>query len=166
MTVGAHMRFEKRRLNKVDKDSMIQLLTHPSVQRHMPLSTSSFGEKEYATFIAAKEKIWEKHGFGPSAYFVDDQFIGWAGIQPDEGDDFEIAIVLSPQYWGYGKQIYKELIQYAFAELKLPSVTILFPPSRTRIKGILKAGFIEEGEVLIDGERFFRYRLINKFTNQ
>lgn len=156
------MHFEKRGLNKVDKDLMIRLLSHPSIQRHMPLSSSSFGEKEYNAFIAAKEKIWKEHGFGPSAYFVDDQFIGWAGIQPDDGDDFEIAIVLDPQYWGYGKQIFKELIQYAFSELKLHSVMILFPPTRTRIKGILKAGFIQEGEVLIDDERFFRYRLTNR----
>ena len=154
--------FKKNRFNKVDKNLMIQLLTHPLVQRHMPLSSSSFGEKEYNAFIIAKEKIWEAHGFGPSAYFVDNQFIGWAGIQPDEGDDFEIAIVIHPQYWGYGRQIYKELIQYAFSELKLHSVTVLFPPSRTRIRGILKAGFVEEGETFIDGERFFRYRLTNK----
>lgn len=35
--------FEKRRLNKVDKDLMIQLLTHPLVQRHMPLSSVIMG---------------------------------------------------------------------------------------------------------------------------
>lgn len=156
------MQFEKRKLNEVDKDLIIQLLTHPSVQRHMPLSSESFGEKEYDAFIAAKAKIWEEHGFGPSAYFVDGVFIGWAGIQPDEGDDFEIAIVLEPKSWGYGRQIYQDLIQQAFVELNLNSITILFPPSRTRIKGIFKAGFIEEGEVLIESERFIRYRLTNK----
>jgi [ribosomal protein S5]-alanine N-acetyltransferase len=41
----------------------------------------------------------------------------------------------------------------------LESVTILFPPTRTRIKGILRLGFQEDGEVEIEGERFIRYRL-------
>jgi hypothetical protein len=38
-------------------------------------------------------------------------------------------------------------------------VTILLPPSRTRVKGVLRLGFVPDGEVDIDGERFVRYRL-------
>ena len=72
-----------------------------------------------------------------------------------------MALVLSPSYWGYGKRIYNDLIKEAFIELNLPSITILFPPSRKRIKGILRAGFIEENRTDIDGECFVRYRLNN-----
>jgi hypothetical protein len=42
----------------------------------------------------------------------------------------------------------------------IQSVTILFPPSRTRIKGILKLGFQPDGEVMYGEERFIRYRLL------
>lgn len=156
------MQFIKRRLKDIDKEKIIQLLTHSLVKRHMPLSSTHFGEEEYVDFITAKEQIWEEHGFGPEGYFVDDVFIGWAGLQPDEGDDFEIAIVLVPEQWGYGRHIYKELVEFAFIRLKLKSVVIYFPPSRTRIKGIFKAGFIRDGENVIDGKRFMRYRLWNK----
>jgi ribosomal-protein-alanine N-acetyltransferase len=41
----------------------------------------------------------------------------------------------------------------------LRSVTILFPPTRTRVKGILRLGFQPDGEVQVGGERFIRYRL-------
>ena len=41
----------------------------------------------------------------------------------------------------------------------LDSVTILFSPTRTRIKGILRLGFQPDGEVEIAGEKFIRYRL-------
>ena len=33
------------------------------------------------------------------------------------------------------------------------------PSSRTRIKGIFRAGFVKEGEMFFDGENFIRYRL-------
>jgi hypothetical protein len=52
-----------------------------------------------------------------------------------------------------GKMIYEEIIRRA------ESVTILFPPTRTRIKGILRLGFQPGGEVEVGGERFIRYRL-------
>lgn len=155
------MLFRKKRLNQIEKHLIINLLTDSAVKRHMPLSSERFGDKEYIDFITAKEKIWQEYGFGPSGYFVEDQFIGWAGLQPDEGDDFEVAIVLDPRYWGYGIQIYKELIKFAFDTLNLNSVTILFPPSRTRIKAILREGFIKENEVLFNDELFIRYRLVN-----
>jgi hypothetical protein len=41
----------------------------------------------------------------------------------------------------------------------LDSVTILFPPSRTRIKGIFRLGFEPDGELEVGGEKFIRYRL-------
>jgi hypothetical protein len=68
---------------------------------------------------------------------------------------------LFPGSWGYGRYLYNDLIQEAFSDLHLESVTILFPPSRTRIKWIFKAGFIEEGQVVIDGKSFIRFRLKN-----
>lgn len=154
------MHIEKKRLKLVDKNLIIKLLNDPLIKRHMPLSAESFDEKNYQEFIASKEAIWEKFGFGPCAYFVNNEFIGWGGIQPDE-EDFELALVLAPAYWGYGRQLYNDLIHQAFVELNLDSVTILFPPSRTRIKWILKAGFVEEDRLDIDGECFIRFRLVN-----
>lgn len=158
------MYIEKKKLNLVDKDLIIKLLNDPQVKHHMPLSADCFDEKHYNDFIAAKEAIWEEFGFGPSAYFVNNEFIGWGGIQPYE-EDFELALVLSPAYWGHGRQLYDDLIKQAFGELRLDSVIILFPPSRTRIKAIFKTGFVEEGMVYIDGECFTRFRLMNPKTN-
>ncbi|MDR3501688.1 MAG: GNAT family N-acetyltransferase [Legionella sp.] len=154
------MHIERRKLQDVDKQLIMQLLNDPMIKRHMPLSVENFDEKQYIKFIEAKESIWNEFGFGPWAYFIDEQFVGWGGIQPDEGD-FELALVLSPDAWGYGRHLYNNLIEEAFTELHLSSVTILFPPSRTKIKWIFKVGFIEEDRVLIDGKRFIRFRLNN-----
>lgn len=158
------MHIEKRKLQDVDKNLIIQLLNDPLVKRHMPLSIDNFDEKQYVNFIEAKEAIWKNFGFGPWAYFIDGKFVGWGGIQPDE-DDFELALVLSPDFWGYGRYLYNDLIHEAFSELHLESVTILFPLSRTKIKWIFKAGFVEEDQVVIDGKCFIRFRLNNPGIN-
>jgi [ribosomal protein S5]-alanine N-acetyltransferase len=152
------MKIVKKRLPEIDKSQIIQLCNNPLVRKHMPLAEGSFDENSYAEFITAKEKIWEECGYGPWAYILDGQFIGWGGLQP-EHDDVEVVLVLHPNYWGYGKRIVQDLIHDAFENLKLSSVIILFPPSRTRIKVILKLGFQQEDEIEIEGKTFVRYRL-------
>lgn len=96
--------------------------------------------------------------FRTVGFLIDGKFAGWGGLQP-EGDDADLGLVLHPDYWGYGKAIYEEIIRRAFEEMGFESVIILFPPSRTRIKGILRLGFAPDGEVEIAGERFNRFRL-------
>lgn len=152
------MRLEKKRLPEIDKQLIIQLCNNPLVRKHMPLAVSYFDENEYDKFIVAKEKIWAEYGYGPLAYLIDGNFIGWGGLQPEDGD-VEIALVLLPKYWGLGTRITQEIIKFAFDTIKLKSVIILFPHSRARIKGIIKMGFQKEDEIEIEGEYFIRYRL-------
>jgi ribosomal-protein-alanine N-acetyltransferase len=89
---------------------------------------------------------------------IDGKFAGWGGLQYEDGDA-DLGLVLYPDYWGTGKIIYEEIIRRAFGEMGLESVTILFPPSRTRVKGILRLGFQLDGEVELYGEQFIRYKL-------
>jgi hypothetical protein len=46
------------------------------------------------------------------------------------------------------------VIARAFGPMNLHSVTVLFLPTRTRIRGILRLGFVPDGEAEIGGERF------------
>ena len=152
------MRLEFKRMSEVDNAEYIALNLNPLVRRQMPLTGGSFGEKECQEWVASKEKQWDEHGYGPWAFIIDGKFAGWGGLQYENGDA-DLGLVLHPDYWGTGKVIYEEIIKRAFGEMKLESVTILLPPSRIRIKGILRLGFREDGEVEIEGERFIRYRL-------
>lgn len=124
----------------------------------MPLTTDDFDEEACREWIRGKEWMWEEHGFGPWAFIVDGKFAGWGGLQPEEGEA-DLGVVLHPDYWGAGRMIYEEIIRRAFGEMGFESVIILFPPTRTRIKGILRLGFKPDGEMEIGGERFIRYRL-------
>ena len=158
------MKIECKRLNDINKSEIIELLNHPLVLRHMPLVKDCFDDAAYDVFILAKEKLWTDHGYGPLAFVVDGKFIGWGGLQYEEGDA-DLALVLHPNYWGIGKSIYEIIIKKAFVDMGLESITALLPPSRKSIKGLKKLGFQPDGELTINNERFFRYRLYSKRCN-
>jgi RimJ/RimL family protein N-acetyltransferase len=149
-----------KKLSDVDHADIVALMNDPRVRRQMPLTSDTFSEADARNFVAAKERLWEEHGYGPWAFVIDGTFAGWGGLQPEHGDA-DLALVLHPRFWGTGKRIYDEIIRRAFGDMGFESVTILFPPSRTRIKGIRRLGFVEDGEVEIGGERFIRYCLYN-----
>ena len=152
------MHIEFKRLTEVDKSEIVELMNNPLVRRHMPLTKDNFSESDCDRFIAAKEQLWAEYGYGPWAFVVDDQFVGWGGIQP-EGEEADLGLVLHPDHWGLGQALYDEIIERAFGEMGFESVTVLFPPTRTRIKGLLRLGFKQDGELEVGGERFIRYRL-------
>ena len=147
-----------KRLSEVDPRFIIELLNDPAVRRHLPLARGNFGPAECEKFVAAKEQIWQQNGYGPWAFVIGDEFIGWGGLQP-EGDDVDVGLVLRPSYWGAGRVLYERIIAYAFGELGLGSVIALLPPSRKRVAGMRRLGFCRDGEVTLEGERFLRYRL-------
>ena len=147
-----------KRLSEVDPKAIIELVSDPAVRRHLPLARGRFGPSECERFVAAKERIWEDNGYGPWAFFVGDEFIGWGGLQP-EGDDVDAGLVLRRSHWGAGWVLYKRIIAYAFGELGLGSVIALLPPSRKRVAGMKRLGFRRDGEVILEDECFLRYRL-------
>ena len=151
------MNIEFRRLTEVDKSEVIDLMNNPLVRRHMPLATGNFDNAAYKAFIADKEQLWKEHGYGPWAFYVDGKFVGWGGLQYEQGDA-DLALILHPDYWGLGKAIYQEIVKRAFGEMGFKSITVLFPPSRTRIKGLFYLGFKPDGELMVKGKRFLRFR--------
>lgn len=134
-------------------------MNDPRVRRQMPLTGDNFDEADCADFIASKEQLWAEHGYGPWAILVDGSFAGRGGLQWENGDA-DLGLVLLPAYWGLGRTLYGMILERAFGEMGFDSVTVLLPPSRTRIKGLSRLGFKPDGETLIEGERFLRYRLM------
>lgn len=152
------MQITLARLSDIDPAEIVALLTHPLVRRHMPLADAEMSLDEARAWAEAKDRQWVENGYGPWAFLVNGEFVGWGGLQ-DEGGVPDLGLVLHPAHWGKGRAIAEEIIRRAFGELGFESLTILLPPSRTRVKGVLRLGFVPDGEVEIDGERFLRYRL-------
>jgi [ribosomal protein S5]-alanine N-acetyltransferase len=152
------MHLEFKRLSDINISDIIAVNTNPLVLRQMPLSGDNWEESEWMEWVEGKEKQWEEHGYGPWAFIIDGKFAGWGGLQYENGDA-DLGLVLHPDFWGTGRIIFNEIINRAFGEMGFESITILFPPTRTRIKGILRLGFQLDGEVELYGEKFIRYRL-------
>lgn len=152
------MILEFKRLTEVDLADIISLNNNPDVLRQMPLASANFDLVKANEWVQQKDAKWKQHGYGPWAFVIDQHFAGWGGLQYEEGDA-DLALVLHPQFWGNGKAIYQEIVKRAFTSLGLDSITILLPPSRTRIKGIFRLGFQPDGELDIEGVRFLRFRL-------
>lgn len=152
------MNLELKRLTDVPKQEIINLMNLDLVRRQMPLLKGYFGEGECGKFLAAKERLWSEFGYGPWAFVINGSFAGWGGLQPENGEA-DLAMVLHPDYWGFGKKIYREIIDRAFGEMGMQSVTILLPLTRTRVKALDRLGFKAEGILEMHGESFVRYRL-------
>ena len=154
-----------RRLSEIDPAEIIALMNDSKVRRHLPRANGHFGPAECERFVEGKEKMWHQHGFGPWAFVQNDEFIGWGGLQP-EGNDADIALVLRPQSWGVGRRLYEMIVSFAFQDLGLDSAIAILPLTRSRGGGLQRLGFEPDGEALIAGERFVRFRLHRRQLRQ
>ncbi|PIK13500.1 GNAT family N-acetyltransferase [Halobacteriovorax sp. JY17] len=144
-------------LFEVKEQEIVDLMNNNMVKKHMPLLNKGFSAEDCKTFLKSKKEIWDEHGYGPWAFLIDDKFAGWGGLQPENGEA-DFALVLHPKYWGYGKKIFNKIKNWAFNEIDIETITALFPPGRTNSKAIKHLGFIDDGELTIDGELFLRFR--------
>ncbi|MGR9087169.1 MAG: GNAT family N-acetyltransferase [Gammaproteobacteria bacterium] len=145
-------------LGEVGFADIIALHNNPRVLRHLPLAGGTFDESECKKWVESKVIQWEDNGYGPWGILINGVFAGWGGLQLEMGDA-DLALVLSPEHWGYGRIVYQKIIKIAFEEMGFESVTALLPPSRVRANGMLRLGFQSDGQVRISESLFYRYRL-------
>ena len=70
--------------------------------------------------------MWKENGFGPWAFTLDDEFIGWGDLQL-EGDDVDVGLVLSRKYWGAGPTLYRRILTHAFKNSALTLLLLFYP---------------------------------------
>lgn len=145
-------------LDEIPKQQLIDLMNNRAVARYLPLLTTTFTQDSCEAFLKAKRDLWKRHGFGPWAFLINGQFAGWGGLQPEEGEA-DFALVLHPDFWGWGLKIFRKIKHQAFEEMGLSSITALLPPERHNKKSIHRLGFIKDNELLIDSTPFVQYRL-------
>ncbi|WP_240754376.1 GNAT family N-acetyltransferase [Lampropedia aestuarii] len=133
------------------------LLKHPDVIRHMPLADTNWDEAAIAAWAQGKDTQWKENGYGPLAIRMDGQFAGWGGFQQEDGEA-DFALVLFPEYWGQGSQIFHHFMRCRTA-LGIETVSVLLPPSRLRTRGLKRLGFEHVADVLHAGQRFHKFRV-------
>lgn len=144
-------------LSEIPAAELLALLTDPDVRRHMPLAGDNWDAEGAANWARAKDAQWQENGYGPWAIRIDGTFAGWGGFQK-EGDEADLGLVLLPGLWGHGAAIFRELVRRG-AEMQLRNVTIMLPPSRVRLKGLVRLGFEPAGQLDYAGQRFLKFRL-------
>ena len=146
------------RLPHVDTQALMSLMNDEAVRRHLPLAKGAFTVESCEQFVEEKERMWREVGYGPWAILRNRKFVGWGGLQP-EGDDVDIALVLSPDSWGIGRALFQYFLSMAFHEHQVESVVSLLPETRTRGGGLTRLGFERDGTAEVGGVRFAKFRL-------
>lgn len=146
-------------LSEVKEEHIIALMNNKMVGKQLPLLGEGFTVENCRAFLKAKNQLWDEYGFGPWAFLINGEFAGWGGLQPELGEA-DFALVLHPKYWGWGRKIFIKIRDQAFNEMNLNSITALLPPSRLNSKAIKRLGFVDDGQLTIDGALFRRFRLV------
>ena len=87
-------------------------------------------------WIEGKVKTDTIHGCRIRVVFIGGVLAGWCGIQPDD-NGFELAIVISQKFWGFGISIFKTLMCWA-KELDHKEVLFHLLESRPEYKALNK----------------------------
>lgn len=145
-------------LHEVKEEQIIDLMNNEQVGRQLPLLGDGFSRENCRAFLTAKKQLWNKHGFGPWAFLIHGEFAGWGGLQAEQGEA-DFALVLHPRFWGWGRKIFNKIKDQAFSQMELDSITILLPPSRPNSKAVTRFGFVAEGQMIVGGEVFSKFRL-------
>lgn len=152
------MHLEFAPLPDIPAADLAALLNDKDVRRHMPLSDAHTTAAQAREWALAKDAQWAQNGYGPWAIRIDGRFAGWGGFQK-EGEDVDLGLVLLPEYWGRGSAIHEAMLARGFGEFGFESVTILLPPSRVRLKSLMRLGYRPEGQIEYGGHSFLKFRL-------
>jgi [ribosomal protein S5]-alanine N-acetyltransferase len=150
-------------LSEIKEEQIIDLMNYEQVGNHLPLLIGAFSKDDCKTFLKAKQKLWDEHGYGPWAFLIKGEFAGWGGFQPEHGDA-DFALILYPKFWGWGRKIFNKVKDHAFNQMNLNSITILLPPSRPNSKAITRLGFHEDSQLVINGALFIKFRLLKSVS--
>lgn len=147
---------ELRPLRSAPRAVVIAQMNDARVRRHLPLASGTFDDAAYEGFIEGKEALWDDHGYGPWAIFLDDQYAGWGGLQPDDSEA-ELALVLCPWAFGQGANIAKHIIAWGFERRDFDQILVYLPLSRDCDSFLKRNGFSPDGCITIGDVVFTRY---------
>ena len=146
------------RLPDIAPEAILAHMSHPVTARHMPLLKGGWTRDTVAEFVTVKEACWQRDGLGHWAILADGAYAGWGGFQK-EGEEWDFGLVLTPERFGLGMAVTRQALAFARADARIPYVTFLLPPSRTRLRALERLGAEPVGEVSYDGARFLKFRL-------
>lgn len=144
-----------RPLNQVDPEHLLSLLNKKKLRAHL-VNHQFFDKASLELWLNEKIKMDATDGCRLRAIVAEGQCVGWCGIQQD-GEKYEIAIVLDDSHWGLGRKIFRDLMAWA-KELGHQTIFIHFLRTRPQYKFLQKMAIrVYESEIM--GSTFTTYAL-------
>lgn len=121
--------------HNIDPDEFLAVLNEDALRKHL-IDHAYFDSDSIREWMEHKVKIDSLNGCRIKAVYIGRVLAGWCGIQPDE-NGFEVAIVLSKKFWGFGIKIFKTLMCWA-RELGHEEIRFHLLDSRPEYKALEK----------------------------
>lgn len=141
--------------NQVTPEDFLPVLNDEILRRHL-IAHGYFDSVSIKEWMNGKLQSESIYGCRIRAVYIDRVLAGWCGIQPDD-NGFEIAIVISQQFWGHGISIFKTLMSWA---KEFGHSEVMFHLLETRPEYVFlkrKATRVQESELF--GRKFTTYRI-------
>ncbi|WP_044616184.1 hypothetical protein [Gynuella sunshinyii] len=130
----------------INPDDFLVIVNEDSLRTHL-IEHAYFDSSSIREWVEDKIKVDALPGCRIRAVYIDGSLAGWCGIQPDDSG-FELAIVISKNFWGYGINIFKSLMIWA-AELGHEEVLFHLLESRREYSALKKmADKVQKTELL------------------
>ena len=94
--------------NQVNPENFMGIVNEDSLRTHL-IDHPYFDASSLQAWMDDKVKTNDIKGCRIRAVYIGGALAGWCGIQPDD-NGFELAIVISPKFWGFGISIFKTLM--------------------------------------------------------
>lgn len=132
--------------NQINPDDFLPIVNEQAVRKHL-VDHAHFDSASIKLWMNTKSKTDSIQGCRIRAVFVGESLAGWCGIQPDD-NGFEIAIVLSKGFWGFGVSIFRSIMCWA-KELGHKEVIFHLLDSRPEYKALKrKATKVQKTDLL------------------
>lgn len=95
----------------VNHEELQQVVNENPLRKHL-VDHEYFDEASLQLWMDDKIETDAQPGCRVRVVLIDGKLAGWCGIQPDERG-FEVAIVLSKEFWGHGISIFKTIMSWA-----------------------------------------------------
>ena len=139
--------------NQVDPEDLLPVVNEQALRKHL-VDHAYFDSVSIKEWMNGKAQTESIPGCRVRAVFIGEILAGWCGIQPDD-NGFEIAIVISKEFWGFGISIFSSLMSWA-KELGHKEIMFHLLETRPEYKALKrKATKVQKTELL--GRSFTTY---------
>lgn len=119
----------------VNPEDFLPVVNEKSLRTHL-VDHDAFTSTSIKAWVNDKLEIDALDGCRVRAVYIDGALAGWCGIQPDD-KGYELAIVISKKFWGYGISIFRTLMRWA-KELGHKEIVFHLLDSRPEYKALNK----------------------------